>query len=125
MSENGSQRQGETPQEPTLERGNTEICELPALGLMLGSTFGWQSNVMEGQIESQVSDTKIAENWEDPEGDKSSVGESDVQDDWEEKSQLICTEYGMTKPSSSSLSRKSDKDCGQVRRQPPITVSKR
>ena len=98
MSENGSQRQGKTPQEPTLEQGNTEIRELPALGLTLGSTFGWQSNVTEGQIGSRVSDTKIAENWEDPEGEESSVGESDVQDDWKEKIKLICMEYGMTKP---------------------------
>jgi len=29
---------------------------------------------------------------------ESSVGESDVQDDREEKIRLICMEYGMTKP---------------------------
>jgi len=81
-----------------LEQGNTEICELPALGLTLGSTFGWQLNVTEGQIGLQVSDTKIAKNWEDPEGEESSVGELDVQDDWKEKIELICTEYGMMKP---------------------------
>ena len=98
MSKNRSQRQGETPQEPMFGRGNVELSELPALGLTLGSTFGWQPNVTQEQIGSRISDTKISENWEDPEGEESSVGESDVQDDWEEKIRLICTEYGMTKP---------------------------
>jgi len=47
---------------------------------------------------SRGSDTKIAENWEDPEEEESSVGESDMQGEWEERINLICTEYGMTKP---------------------------
>jgi len=98
MSDNGSQRQGESSQEPTFERGNVELRELPALGLTLGSTFGWQPNVTQEQTGSQVSDTKIVENWEDPEEEESSVGESDTQGEWEERINLICTEYGMTKP---------------------------
>jgi hypothetical protein len=98
MSKNRSQRQGETPQEPTFEQENVELCELPALGLMLGSTFGWQLNVTERQGRSHISNTHIAENWEDPEREESSKGESDVQDDWEERLNIVSTEYGMTKP---------------------------
>ena len=40
----------------------------------------------------------VAENWEDPEKGESSEGESDVQDDWEERLNIVSTEYGMTKP---------------------------
>jgi hypothetical protein len=98
MSENGSQRQGETPQEPVFERGNTGLRELPALGLTLGSTFGWQPNVTERQGRSHISDTYIAENWEDPEREESSEGESDIQDDWEERLNIVCMEYWMMKP---------------------------
>jgi hypothetical protein len=98
MSDDSSQRQGETPQEPTFTQENTEIRELPALGLTLGSTFGWQLNVTERRRRSHISDTKVAKNWEDPEGEESSEGESDIQDYWEERINLVCTEYGLTKP---------------------------
>jgi hypothetical protein len=60
--------------------------------------FGWQPNVMERQGRSCISNTHIAENWEDPEKEESSEGELDVQDDWEERLNLVCMEYGMTKP---------------------------
>jgi len=80
------------------ERGNVELHELPALGLTLGSTFGWQLNVTQEQAGSRVSDIKIVENWEDPEEEESSVGESDTQGEWEERINLICTEYGIMKP---------------------------
>jgi hypothetical protein len=75
MSDNGSQRQGETPQEPTFTQENTEIRELPVLGLMLGSTFGCQPNVTERRRRLHISNTKVAENWEDSEGEESSEGE--------------------------------------------------
>ncbi len=97
MSKHRSQRQGENPQELSFTRGNTEISELPALGLTLGSTFG----VTEGQRRSRISDTEVANNWELPgvgEGEESSEGELDIQDDWEERINLVCTEYGLTKP---------------------------
>jgi hypothetical protein len=80
MSDNGSQRQGETPQELTFMQENAEIRKLPALGLTLGNMFSWQPNVTERRRRLHISDTKVARNWEDPEGEESSEGESDVQD---------------------------------------------
>ena len=63
--------------------------------------FGWQPNMTKGQRRSCTSDTDVANNWELPgegEGEESSEGESDIQDDWEERINLVCTEYGLTKP---------------------------